>query len=76
MINHNRQNPGRNPGLFRTKLVQFVMKKIIVRKDLMSKSDYSKKYGINRPAIDRMIKEGKLIVEEISGKHYIKLDVK
>jgi len=42
----------------------------------MSKSDYSKKYGINRPAIDKMIEEGKLIVEEISGKHYIKLDIK
>ncbi|HSH52328.1 MAG TPA: hypothetical protein VK982_11455 [Bacteroidales bacterium] len=52
------------------------MKKIIIRKDLMSKSEYSKKYGINRPAIDKMIEEGKLIVEEISGKHYIKLDRK
>ena len=52
------------------------MRKIIIRKDLMSKSDYSKKYGIDRVRIDRMINEGDLIVEEISGKHYIKLNIK
>lgn len=52
------------------------MKRIIKRTDLMSKSDYSKKYGINRVTIDRMIDEGKLIVEEISGKHYIKLNIR
>ena len=52
------------------------MKRIIIRKDLMSKSDYSKKYGIDRVKIDKMIENGQLIVEEISGKHYIKLTVK
>lgn len=49
------------------------MKRIIKRDDLMSKSDYSKKYGINRVTIDQMIEDGKLIVEEISEKHYIKI---
>lgn len=52
------------------------MRKIIIRNDLMSKSDYSKKYGIDRVKIDKLIEDGKLIVEEISGKHYIKLSVK
>lgn len=49
------------------------MKKIIVRKDLMSKSEYSKKYNINRVTLDKMIREGELVVEEISGKHYIRI---
>jgi hypothetical protein len=49
------------------------MRKIKVRDDLMSKADYCKKYSINRVAIDKMIEEGKLSVEEISGKHYIKI---
>jgi len=47
------------------------MKKIKVRTDLMSKSDYAKKYSLNRVVIDRMIKDGELAVEEISKKHYI-----
>lgn len=49
------------------------MKRIIIRKDLMSKSEYSVKYGISRPKIDDMILSGELAVEEISGKHYIKV---
>ena len=49
------------------------MKRIIIRNDLMSKSDYSKKYGINRTSIDQKIRNGELSVEEISGKHYIRL---
>lgn len=49
------------------------MRKIIIRKDLMSKSDYSNKYGINRVAIDKKIKDGELTVEEISGKHFIRI---
>lgn len=49
------------------------MKRITIRKDLMSKSDYSKKYSISRPTIDKMIDAGKLLVEEISGTHFIKI---
>lgn len=49
------------------------MKKIIVRKDLMKKTEYSVKYGISRSTIDKMIEDGLLIVEEISGTHYIKV---
>jgi hypothetical protein len=49
------------------------MKKITIRKDLMNKSDYSKKYKINRVTIDRMIENGDLAVERISGTDYIKL---
>ena len=51
------------------------MKKIKIRKDLVSKSDYSKKYSINRPKIDKLIDEGILAVEEISGIQYIKLNI-
>ena len=47
------------------------MKKIKVRDDLMSKSDYSKKYGVNRVKIDKLIEDGKLHVERISGVDYI-----
>lgn len=52
------------------------MKRIIVRKDLMKKQDYSKKYGINRVKIDQLIQEGKLVVEQISGTDYIRLETK
>jgi hypothetical protein len=49
------------------------MKKIRKRTDLMSKSEYSKAYNIARPTIDKMIDNGDLHVEEISGIHYIKI---
>jgi hypothetical protein len=49
------------------------MKRIKVRTDLMSKSDYSKRYGLNRTTLDKKIEDGYLAVEEISGKHYIKV---
>jgi len=49
------------------------MKKIKIRTDLISKQDYHKRYGISRPAINLMIEEGKLSVEEISGTQYIKI---
>lgn len=49
------------------------MKRVILRNDLMSKSEYSKKYNINRVAIDKMIDEGKLVVERISNVDYIKI---
>lgn len=48
------------------------MKRIIVRKDLMNKSEYSKKYGVSRSTIDRKIERGELVVERISGIDYIK----
>ena len=49
------------------------MRKIIRRDDLLNKSQYSKQYGVNRVSLDKMIEDGKLIVEEISGIHYIKI---
>ena len=51
------------------------MKKILIRKDLMKKSDYSKKYNINRVTLDKMIENGDLAVEQISGTDYIRLKV-
>jgi very-short-patch-repair endonuclease len=51
------------------------MKRIIERKDLMNKMEYSKQYNINRVAIDKMIEEGKLVVERISGVDYIRLKI-
>lgn len=49
------------------------MRKIRIRTDLMSKSEYSKTHNIARPTIDKMIEDGDLSVEEISGIHYIKI---
>jgi predicted site-specific integrase-resolvase len=51
------------------------MKRITVRNDLMKKAEYSKQYGINRMTIDRMIRDGELPVERISGTDYIKLTI-
>ena len=52
------------------------MKKVIFRKDLMKKSDYAKKYNINRVTLDKEIQDGKHVVEHISGTDYIRLIVK
>ena len=49
------------------------MKKLIIRKDLLSKMEYSKRYGINRVKIDQMINDGLLVVERIAGIDYIKI---
>lgn len=49
------------------------MKRIIIRHDLMKKSEYSKKYNINRVSLDKKIKNGELAVEEISGTQYVKI---
>ena len=49
------------------------MKRITVRNDLMSKSNYSKKYMISRPTIDTKIKNGELSIERIDGVDYIKI---
>jgi hypothetical protein len=51
------------------------MKRIIVRKDLMSKSDYSRKYGVSRATLDKQIEDGMHIVERISGTDYIRLNM-
>ena len=53
-----------------------IMKKVIVRKDLMKKAEYSKKYGVNRVTLDKEIQEGKHVVEQISGTDFIKLKSK
>lgn len=50
------------------------MKRITVRNDLMSKSDYSKKYMVSRPTIDTKIKNGELAIERIGKIDYIKLN--
>lgn len=42
----------------------------------MSKSDYSRKFGIDRMKIDKLINDGKLVVERISGVDYIKINTK
>ncbi len=49
------------------------MKRIIIRKDLLNKTDYSKKYNISRPTVDKMIDRGELVVERISGTDYIRI---
>ena len=52
------------------------VKKVKVRSDLLSKSDYAKRYNKSRPTIDKMIESGQLEVEEISGVDYIKIEKK
>ena len=49
------------------------MKLITIRTDLMSKSNYAKKYMISRPTIDTKIKNGELAIERIDGVDYIKI---
>ena len=49
------------------------MKRITIRKDLMSKSNYAKKFMISRPTIDQRINDGLLSIERIDGVDYIKI---
>jgi hypothetical protein len=49
------------------------MKRVVVRKDLMNKSEFSKKFSINRPQLDKEIEEGKYVVERISNKDYVRI---
>ncbi|OQC35985.1 MAG: hypothetical protein BWX63_02170 [Bacteroidetes bacterium ADurb.Bin041] len=49
------------------------MKRITVRRDLMSKSNYAKKYNVSRPTIDKKIRDGELAIERIDGVDYIKV---
>lgn len=42
----------------------------------MKKKEYSEQYKINRVTLDKMIQEGKVAVEHISGTDYIKLETK
>jgi hypothetical protein len=51
------------------------MRKVIVRKDLMKKSNYAKNYNVSRVTLDKMIEDGKVIVEQIDGTDYIRLQV-
>lgn len=51
------------------------MKRVIERKDLLKKSEYSKRYGINRVKLDKMIEDGKLVVERISNTDYVRINV-
>ena len=39
------------------------MKRITVRRDLMSKSNYAKKYNVSRPTIDKKIRDGEITIE-------------
>lgn len=52
------------------------MKRMIIRNDLIKKVDYSRKYKVNRVKLDQLIQEGKLVVEQISGTDYIRLETK
>jgi len=52
------------------------MKRVIVRKDLMNKKEYSEQYKIDRVKLDKMIEAGELVVEQISGTDYIRLEKK
>jgi hypothetical protein len=47
------------------------MRRIKIREDLINKSEFSKLYNINRVKIDKLIENGELSVERISGTDYI-----
>lgn len=49
------------------------MRKIKIRNDLISKQEYHKRYGVSRPRINEMIKNGELTVERISNIDYIRI---
>lgn len=40
----------------------------------MSKTEFAHKYKVSRPIIDKRIDDGIYPVEEISGKHYIRIN--
>ena len=44
-----------------------------IRTDLVTKMEYSRRYGISRPTIDRMIRDNELSTETICGVDYIKI---
>ncbi len=50
-------------------------RKIIVRRNLVNKTEFSKRYNVSKPTIDAMIARGDLVCEEISGKLYIRTDI-
>lgn len=52
------------------------MKRVIIRKDLMRKKEYSVQYKIDRVKLDKKINDGELVVERISGTDYIRLETK
>lgn len=49
------------------------MKRKIIRHDLVSISEYAIRYNKSRPTIYKMIDNGELVVEHISGTDYIRL---
>ena len=61
------------PGFFGRKNNN--MKRRIIRKDLVSISKYAEMYGINRAKVYKMIEDGELIVEHISGTDYVRLKI-
>jgi hypothetical protein len=65
---------GESPVILDFKI--YIMKRMIIRRDLIKKSDYAKKYNINRVTLDKIIQEGKLVVEQISGTDYIRLETR
>lgn len=47
-----------------------------VRKDLITKMEFSRRYGVSRPTIDRMIRNSELSTETICGVDYINISGK
>ena len=65
--------PGETPVSLAGK--NYTMKRRIIRHDLVSISEYAVRYNKSRPAIYKMIDNGELVVEHISGTDYIRLKV-
>lgn len=47
-----------------------------IRTDLVTKMEYSRRTGISRPTIDRMIRDNELSTETICGVDYVKISPK
>lgn len=61
------------PRFFKDKNKTIYMKRLKIRDDLMNKSEYSKAFRVGRNKLDKMINDGELSVERISGVDYIKI---
>lgn len=54
-------------------IVMSSLKRVTVREDLMNKTEYSKRFHIDRVSLNRSIEQGVLEVEQISGHDYVKI---
>jgi acyl dehydratase len=70
MINHNRQNPGSNPGFYRTKFYKMIK---IGNKKYLEIKDYAKAKGVTIQTVYNWIKDKAVNERKLMGKTLIEL---